>query len=428
MRQNPVSIVLWLIVCALLVSCGRSEAVPDAQATEVAARSLATLNAKALPTRTALPMPSPPPTQESTATSLPVSTPSEVPLAEATAVPETVTATPSQTPEKTATRATTRSPTPSKTVMATATPSRTPTPTASPTWTATATRTPQPTSKGLAFASNRDGNVEIYFMTDDGSQVTRLTNHAAEDARPAWSPDGARIAFESARDDPNPGNCGANCLYHLYVMNADGSGVTRLTDGPANDLFPTWSPDGTRLAFASGRDGNWEIYVMNASGGGVKRLTSNPAEDFSPAWSPDGTRIAFDTNRDGNYEIYVMNADGSGVSNLTNNPSDDISPAWSPDGRRLAFVSNRDGGWEVYVMQADGSGLARLTNDQAEVDRPTWSPDGRIAFSSTRDEPDPESCDPDCNHEIYVMNANGGGLVRLTSSPAHDWDPAWSPR
>jgi Tol biopolymer transport system component len=266
-------------------------------------------------------------------------------------------------------------------------------------------------------------------MKDDGSDITRLTNHAAEDARPAWSPDGARIAFESTRDDPSPGLCAPNCLYQIYVMNADGSGVTRLTNNQANDLFPAWSPDGARLAFASGRDGNWEIYVMNAGGGGEERLTNNPAEDFSPAWSPDGTRLAFDTNRDGNYEIYVMNADGGGAKNLTNSPGEDISPAWSPDGTRLAFVSNRDGGWGLYVMQANGGGLVRLTNDQAEVDRPAWSPDGqRIVFSSTRDEPSPGDCDPDCNQEIYVLNADGSGLARLTDNPAHDWDPAWFPR
>ena len=265
-------------------------------------------------------------------------------------------------------------------------------------------------------------------MYIDGTGVTRLTNDAAEDARPAWSPDGARIAFESDRDGQ----------YDIYVMNADGSGLTRLTDDPANDVYPAWSPDGMRIAFASGRDEpdpyncqpacNFEIYVMNADGSGVKRLTVNPAEDFSPAWSPDGARLAFDSNRDGNYEIYVMNANGSGVTNLSSHGEWDVAPAWSPDGKRIAFSSDRDGNWEIYDMSAGGSGVTRLTVNPAEDDRPSWSPEGsRILFASTRHDPDPENCDPNCNHEIYVMNADGSGPARLTDHPAHDWDPAWSP-
>jgi TolB protein len=168
-------------------------------------------------------------------------------------------------------------------------------------------------------------------------------------------------------------------------MNVDGSGVIRLTDDPANDMFPAWSPDGQQIAFASGRDGNWEIYVMDADGGGVQNLTNNPAEDFSPSWSPDGTRIAFGSDRDNN--------------------------------------------WEIYIMAVGGSGLSRMTNNSAEDDRPTWSPDGaRLAFASTRDDPDPAHCGTNCNYEIYVMNADGSDVVRLTNSPAVDWEPAWSPQ
>jgi type II secretory pathway pseudopilin PulG len=124
-----------------------------------------------------------------------------------------------------------------------------------------------------------------------------------------------------------------------------------------------------RIAFISDRDGNDEIYVMNADGSGVTRLTNNPAYDGWPAWSPDGRRIAFASNRDGNPEIYVMNADGSGVTRLTNNPADDWAPSWSPDGRRIIFVSNRDGNYEIYVMNSDGSGVTRLTNNPA---RDVW--------------------------------------------------------
>ena len=171
----------------------------------------------------------------------------------------------------------------------------------------------------------------------------------------AQSPDG-RIAFVSDRD----GN------EEIYAMNADGSGVVRLTNNSANDRYPSWSPDGRRIAFESDRDGNYEIYAMNADGSGLTRLTNDSASDRRPSWSPDSRRIAFD-RRD---EIYAMNADGSGVVRLTNNSADDWDPSWSPDGRRIAFVSDRDGNGEIYAMNAAGSRVARLTNNSAEDEQP----------------------------------------------------------
>jgi hypothetical protein len=260
----------------------------------------------------------------------------------------------------------------------------------------------------IAFHSDRDGNWEIYVMNADGSGVTRLTNNPAVDWNASWSPDGKYIAFVSERDGDR----------EIYVMNADGSRVTRLTNHPNWDEFPAWSPDGKRIAFQSYRDGNWEIYVMNTNGSGQANLTNNPALDWFPSWSPDGKYIAFVSERDGNEEIYVMNADGSGVTRLTNNPAVDDLPSWSPDGKYIAFVSERDGDREIYVMNADGSGVTRLTNNPAEDWFPSWSPDGKlIAFVSNRDG----------NWEIYVMNADGSGLTRLTNNPAEDWFPSWSP-
>jgi hypothetical protein len=155
-------------------------------------------------------------------------------------------------------------------------------------------------------------------MNADGSGQTRLTDNNAQDFEPSWSPDGTKIAFTSDRD----GN------YQIYVMNADGSGQTRLTDTGGNS-YPSWSPDGTKIAFESTRDGNGEIYVMNADGSGQTRLTDNNAQDAHPSWSPDGTKIAFFSDRNDDFgEIYVMNADGSGQTNVSNNPGQDIEPDW----------------------------------------------------------------------------------------------------
>ena len=107
-------------------------------------------------------------------------------------------------------------------------------------------------------------------------------------------------------------------------------GVICLTDVGVGDAFPTWSPDGTKIAFGSNSDGNYEIYVMNADGSGQTNLTNNSANDWYPSWSPDGTQITFSSERDGNAEIYFMNADGSGQLRLTDNPADDEISIWQP--------------------------------------------------------------------------------------------------
>ena len=261
----------------------------------------------------------------------------------------------------------------------------------------------------IAFSSNRDGNPEIYVMNADGSGVTRLTDHPGEDGDPNWSPDGRQIAFTSDRDG-NP---------EIYVMNADGSGVTRLTDPPAKHWKLDWSPDGQHIAFISDRDGNLEIYVMNADGSDVTRLTDPPARHWEPDWSPDGQQIAFTSDRDGNPEIYVMNADGSGVTRLTDHPGEDEEPNWSPDGQQVAFISDRNRNLEIYVMNADGSDVEQLTDNFDHDYSPAWSPDGQqIAFTSDRDGPP----------SIYVMNADGSDVRQLTGNTADDWAPAWSPQ
>ena len=183
----------------------------------------------------------------------------------------------------------------------------------------------------IAFVSNRDqANGEIYTMNDDGTGVARLTLNLVVDSSPTWSPDGTKIAFVSYRD----GN------YEIYSMNADGTGVTRLTSNTVSDVDPSWSPDSTKIAFASYRDSSIypEIYVMNVDGTGQTRLTISTFKNLTPSWSPDGTKIAFASTRDnGYYQLYTMNPDGTGVTRMTNISNGDGWPSWSHDGTKIAF-------------------------------------------------------------------------------------------
>ena len=266
----------------------------------------------------------------------------------------------------------------------------------------------EPGQSRIAFGSDRDGNDEIYVIDADGSNLKRITNNPEDDYNPTWSPDGTRIAFVRHSTFDN-----------IYVMDVDGSNLTQLTNNQANDLDPTWSPDGTRIAFTSGRDGNYEIYVMNTDGTNQRNLSMNPSADQDPTWSPDGTSIAFSSNRDGggfeDIEIYVMDSDGTNQTRLTNNSWHDYDPDWSPDGTRIAFASGRDGTDSVYVMNSDGSNQTRLTYYGRS---PTWSPDcTKIAFTSFSNE----------SPKIHVINADGTSERRLTFNDAVDFVPSWSP-
>ena len=236
-----------------------------------------------------------------------------------------------------------------------------------------------------------------------------LTSDPSGDIQPSWSPDGSEIAFRSVRDGDA----------EIYKMNSDGTGLVKLTNNSAAEDFPMWSSDGFYMVFDTNRDGNYEIYVMKVDGSGQTRLTTDGALDVDPAWSPDGTQIVFRSQRDGNSEIYKMNADGSSQTRLTSNGAFDQHPHWSPDGTQIAFTSDRDGNQEIYVMNADGTGQTRITMNTAADANPSWSRNGsKILFDSNRDGGD---------QEIYVMEPDGSAQTRLTNSPGKDSGPDWSP-
>ncbi len=260
----------------------------------------------------------------------------------------------------------------------------------------------------LAFTSERDGNMEIYLMDSTGAEVVRLTNNPAEDYWPTWSPDGAQIAFASNRDGD----------FEIYVVDADGSNPQRLTTATGNDLEPAWSPDSMQIAFMVHQNGRSDIYTMQTDGSQRQKLTENTRNNYLPKWSPDGTQIVFVSERDGNPEIYIMNADGGNQTRLTHHPSEDSYPAWSSLGDRITFYSDRDGRRELYAIDIGGSNPRPLTQDNAAVWVSDWSPDGgQIAFTTARDG----------NREIYLMDVATGSLQRLTNNNVLDGIPAWRP-
>jgi Tol biopolymer transport system component len=216
----------------------------------------------------------------------------------------------------------------------------------------------------IAFASNRDGDWEIYRMNLDGSNQVNVTNHSdGADLAPSW--ECFWIAFQSDRD----GN------WEIYKTDPSGSEQIRLTDNPAADEHPAWAPDSQRIAFTSNRDGNWDLYVMDQDGQNVERITDHPAIDRSPTWSPDGQFIAFESNRDGQFDIYKLNMASGEVTRLTETAGGNTNPVWMPYCDHIFFQSERDDNQEIYRMLDDGSEETNIRKRPSAADALSWWPE-----------------------------------------------------
>lgn len=255
----------------------------------------------------------------------------------------------------------------------------------------------------IVFSSNRDtgDNWQLYTMNADGSGVARITQSTTNDYGAALSPDKTQIVYTQR----NPLG-----YSEIHIMDATGANNRLLVVG----RNPTWSPDGERIAYVADNDNNVDIYLMTATGFNNQQLTTHEAHDYAPAWSPDGTRIAFKSNRDGEAALYTVKLDRSELQRHT--PIDDNThpPTWSPDGTHLAFTRDVDDKQSIHTLDLTTNETRRLSPENAHDFLPIWLPagDGFLFVSVVEGQPD-----------IYQMNADGSNRIALTRTPDWEWWP-----
>lgn len=273
----------------------------------------------------------------------------------------------------------------------------------------TATSIPPATGR-IIFASNRDGQTDLYMTSPDGSEITRLTVNASVDegSLPKVSPDGNKVAFSAT--------IGNNM--DIYILDIPSGVISRVTDAAERDASPSWSPNGQQLVFESFRDGNLEIYVVNVDGSSPTRLTNDPSGDSNPVWSPNSNEIVFSSNRFGNADLFLLSLNGA-VATLTTNPAPDNTPSWSPDGRFLAFQSFSGEYSNICIIGRDGLNQTCITPFLADYGMPVWSWDGNwLAANSLINGV----------YGIQVFNLRDGSIVQLSQPGIEPRGvPAWSP-
>lgn len=295
-----------------------------------------------------------------------------------------------------------------------------------PTGTQSAPILPEPASK-ILFTSKVNGVYHLFLMNEDGTGMKQITQGKKHHLFPNWSPDGKKIICTIR---PNRSDA------HLMIMNPDGSGVNQITSGTVHDRGASWSPDGKRIAFTRNVPrGNQEVYVIELANNKVKNLSNNPGFDADPIWSADGKKIVFtsyrpqkDTSLGQGFMLHVMNADGSNQTLLVPRPNQNgySYPAWSQKGKHIVFGHTPTGKSEIELFQcdADGKNLKQLTSLGGVNSYPAWSSkDDKIVFQ---------------HHErrgqdgtLYLLDVKTGKTKRIRGDfacPMEGGRPVWQPR
>ncbi len=262
----------------------------------------------------------------------------------------------------------------------------------------------------IAFDSRRNGTLDIFVMDLDGSNLQAMTSGSGDERGPSWSPDGTQLAYYGAAAD--------STNFDIFVIAVDGSNMRNLTASPdVDERYPTWSPDGSQIAFHSNADGDFDIYTVDLASGEQRAITSNTAQDLGPDWSPGGRTIAFHTDLwSTTYQIAVVDLNTLDVRQITDSDEINSFPVWSPDGTEIAYNTIRDNAVNVVVMQADGTGVRALTSSADREAFPDWSPDGAYIIYQHG---------PESASGLRVLPAAGGDFVSIAEAEG-DFLPEWS--
>jgi serine/threonine-protein kinase len=300
----------------------------------------------------------------------------------------------------------------------TATPTVTPTP--GLTQTAEPTLLPPPGGGGrLAFASNRSGEYDLYLIDADGGNLRRLTDQPQAEYDPDWSPKGEALVYVGAAEDGTEIRVlDLACL----ILNPDCSQPSRLlVPSGSKNLQPAWSPDGREIAFSSNRDGDFELYIIRVDGTNLRQITFNEVDDYAPRWSPDGRALVYHVQEASNSDIYAIDSQGRQTRQITSSAGLDLWPDWSPDGRSILYTSTegQPDGRVIFQIEAGGGAISQITTNTGHADDAVYSPDGaRIAFDSDQG---------GGSFDLYLLDIASGEITAIPDTPGENVSPAWQP-
>jgi TolB protein len=264
-------------------------------------------------------------------------------------------------------------------------------------------------STRIVMVGAQGAKKDLYLCDADGYNLARLTGQGAVCLGPSWWPGGRSLTYTSFHGG----------FPDVYRIDLASGRRERIVDFPGLNLGADVSPDGRLIALTLSKDGNPDLYVINIASKRLMRLTrTRHAAEASPSWSPDGRRIVFVSDKSGTPQLYVTGLDGAGERRLTVRGSENVSPDWGP-GDRIAYSSKREGRYHICILDPDSDFQQQLTSGGADHEDPSWAPDSRhIVYSKTAA----------YHSDLYVLDTLGDPELRLTTIQGDWYSPAWSPR